>query len=219
MPSQEKPDSMPSESERSASMMSPAELAEHRAALPVDKEREALLPCPFCGGEPIEQVYEKPAHTFANLPDYPGAWSVECPRCEFQLFSHESKVAARGKWAARASVVQEPQVQQAPEGWQLVPKVPTDAMLKAGEQGVDDCFSGPYSGKDTPFERSVEACYRAMLKAAPALAAAPAAEQPKREAHDAEARYDESKDGGDLDWYMKVKDFAARIRTKLKETT
>lgn len=60
-----------------------------------------LLPCPFCGIDPTPVRYEPHKHSITMLPDYPGAWSIECFICEVRIFSHESEQDAALKWNRR----------------------------------------------------------------------------------------------------------------------
>lgn len=69
--------------------------------------RLALLPCPFCGSEPITDHIEPHKHHIAKLPDYPGSHSIECVKCEFRIFSHESLYDASKKWNTRVPVTDE----------------------------------------------------------------------------------------------------------------
>jgi Lar family restriction alleviation protein len=60
-----------------------------------------LLPCPFCGGEPV--AYEIPPHThkFATfMPDHPGSFVIECS-CGIGLI-HENKDTVIAAWNRRA---------------------------------------------------------------------------------------------------------------------
>jgi len=66
-------------------------------------ERE-LLPCPFCGNDPIEDRIEPHKHFLVDMPDYPGAWSIECVHCEYQIFDHESREFAVKKWNCRVDL-------------------------------------------------------------------------------------------------------------------
>jgi hypothetical protein len=60
--------------------------------------QQALKPCPFCGTEPLESRIEPHKQHIAMMPDYPGAWCIECPKCEFQLFDHDSSENVAGAW-------------------------------------------------------------------------------------------------------------------------
>lgn len=65
-----------------------------------------LKPCPFCGGQPTQERIEPHKHQFAFLPDYPGAWIINCETCEFRLFSHESIADVGSKWNRRTEEAQ-----------------------------------------------------------------------------------------------------------------
>lgn len=60
-----------------------------------------LLPCPFCGTAPVEDRIEPHKHYIAQMPDYPGSWSIECVKCEFRIFDHEARENAVRKWNTR----------------------------------------------------------------------------------------------------------------------
>lgn len=63
--------------------------------------RLELLPCPFCGSKPERVYYEPHSHPISGMPTFPGAYSVECLRCEFQIFDHESESVADTRWNTR----------------------------------------------------------------------------------------------------------------------
>jgi Lar family restriction alleviation protein len=73
---------------------------------------EQLKPCPFCGGEPLESRIEPHKHHIVMMPDYPGAWCVECPKCEFQLFDHDTQANVVAAWNRRATPAQTPMHEQ-----------------------------------------------------------------------------------------------------------
>lgn len=64
-----------------------------------------LLPCPFCGGEPLLQ--EHPAHSHSlqigdwKMPDHPGSWTVECCACNCGMINN-SLDALTKDWNTRA---------------------------------------------------------------------------------------------------------------------
>lgn len=64
-------------------------------------ELHELLPCPFCGGDPVLQVHEPHKHALATfMPDHPGSATVECA-CEVGMIDVTAeKVVA--KWNRRA---------------------------------------------------------------------------------------------------------------------
>jgi Lar family restriction alleviation protein len=65
-------------------------------------EAEELLPCPFCGAEPMEKRIQPHKHHLVQMPNYPGAWSVECVKCEVRVFDHNNRANAVAKWNRRA---------------------------------------------------------------------------------------------------------------------
>ena len=67
-----------------------------------DTKQGELKPCPFCGGMPIEDRIEPHKHSLSWMPDYPGSWSVECPKCEFRLFDHDSRENVIAAWNRRS---------------------------------------------------------------------------------------------------------------------
>jgi Lar family restriction alleviation protein len=61
---------------------------------PAPVSQEALLPCPFCGGEAREAVVYADSVTI---------FTVECSLCEAERASDESAAEARGFWNTRAT--------------------------------------------------------------------------------------------------------------------
>lgn len=60
------------------------------------------------------------------------------------------------------------QPQAAPEGWRLVPVQPTDEMLTQAEENTPKFLHGdPWYGAEEISSEQAEACYKAMLAAAP----------------------------------------------------
>ncbi len=56
--------------------------------MPTDQhpERPKPLPCPFCGGEPVDYEIEAHKHHFATwMPDHPGSWWIECMICDIHM--------------------------------------------------------------------------------------------------------------------------------------
>jgi Lar family restriction alleviation protein len=54
-----------------------------------------LLPCPFCGQEPILQEQPAHTHTLATfMPDHLGSWTVECCDCGMIKDTREAVIAA-----------------------------------------------------------------------------------------------------------------------------
>ncbi|CAI2133227.1 restriction alleviation protein, Lar family [Serratia marcescens] len=60
-----------------------------------------LKTCPFCGGKPSRERIEPHTHPISFMPDYPGAWIINCDACEFRMFSHESIADVERKWNQR----------------------------------------------------------------------------------------------------------------------
>jgi Lar family restriction alleviation protein len=111
-------------------------------------EADELLPCPFCGAEPVEKRIQPHKHHLVQMPNYPGAWSVECAKCEVRVFDHNNRANAVAKWNRRV-----------PADGVVVPMEPTEAMIVAGSMKVTtDIENGPACLYDV---------YKAMLSAAP----------------------------------------------------
>lgn len=70
-----------------------------------DEQKVQLLPCPFCGSEPIEDRIEPHKHYLSMMPDYPGSWSIECTKCEFRLFDHDSHDNVVKAWNTRQAAL------------------------------------------------------------------------------------------------------------------
>lgn len=117
-------------------------------------EREALLPCPFCEGDPMSNPVESMFHTFR----------IVCPHCEMCGPERMTASEAIAAWQGRAALSTQPQ--QA--GWKMVPVEPSTEMLAAIETPREfkfevashDCNVG------IPAEVAAE-IYAAMLAAAP----------------------------------------------------
>lgn len=109
-------------------------------------DREELLPCAHCGG-------------LANMVSgAPGCHFVICTVCKMST-DDRSYDAAVSRWNRRTSPVGgwEPA-----EGFVLVPREPTDAMIEAGLESLADSTGEPTAHID----RDPLLCYRAMLHAA-----------------------------------------------------
>lgn len=68
---------------------------------------EALLPCPFCGGEPMFESIEAHTHHIAVfMPDYPGACIVSCEQCCVAIMceGEASKDDVYARWNARTAL-------------------------------------------------------------------------------------------------------------------
>ena len=60
-----------------------------------------LLECPFCGSEPLESRIEPHKHHIVAMPDYPGAWVIECVKCDYHMIDHDSEDAVIERWNTR----------------------------------------------------------------------------------------------------------------------
>lgn len=60
----------------------------------------ALLPCPFCGAEPLLVEHPAHKHLFVDLPDSAGSWTIECFSCSCGMI-HETKAEAVESWNRR----------------------------------------------------------------------------------------------------------------------
>lgn len=60
----------------------------------ITKERETLLPCPFCGNPDVD---------FAQMPQRRGWLTVQCGRCESSGPWRTEEAAAVASWNARAT--------------------------------------------------------------------------------------------------------------------
>ena len=47
-----------------------------------DAPKPELLPCPFCGADPMLNEIAPHKHYFVDFPDHEGSAVVECPACE-----------------------------------------------------------------------------------------------------------------------------------------
>ncbi|MGV3986226.1 Lar family restriction alleviation protein [Citrobacter portucalensis] len=110
-------------------------------------DENGLLPCPLCGGG-AEFDYDDD-----NLN-----W-ISCSVCGISTDTvYHTDIDARDKlrevWNSRASMLQAGNSPVTPDGWQLVPKEPTEAMNKAGWAAINE-------------HDAINPTYRAMLAAAP----------------------------------------------------
>lgn len=106
---------------------------------------EKLLPCPFCGGEPVK--------TLRKYNPFAKCVTPECISTKLPLIKldHQPDIDEWNRRAAQPS---------APDGWKLVPMEPTREMVLAGKRTI--------KGADTTFEGILTAAaYSSMLAAAP----------------------------------------------------
>lgn len=65
-----------------------------------------LLPCPFCGAEPISHGIEPHKHLIAfagfTMPDHKGSHVIECARCECGMIGDNKQEVATA-WNRRAA--------------------------------------------------------------------------------------------------------------------
>ena len=92
---------------------------------------EALLPCPFCGGDNIQRADNA----------YGAFWTIcdECGACTGEAGIH-SQAEADERWNRRPSQ-SEQSAAPVPAEWQLVPKQPTEAMIDAVDKREDNLWS------------------------------------------------------------------------------
>ena len=117
------------------------------AAFGAKLDENGLLPCPLCGGG-AEFDYDDD-----NLN-----W-ISCSACGISTDTvYHTDIDARDKlrevWNRRAAMLQAGNSPATPDGWQLVPKEPTEAMNKAGWAAMNE-------------HDAINPIYRAMLAAAP----------------------------------------------------
>ncbi|CAM7641850.1 DUF551 domain-containing protein [Citrobacter portucalensis] len=117
------------------------------AAFGAKLDENGLLPCPLCGGG-AEFDYDDD-----NLN-----W-ISCSACGISTDTvYHTDIDARDKlrevWNRRTAMFQAGNSPATPDGWQLVPKEPTEAMNKAGWAAMNE-------------HDAINPTYRAMLAAAP----------------------------------------------------
>lgn len=118
-------------------------------ALVVLDSANELRPCPFCGGKAHQLTIEQD-----NDPHF-GGDVITCTACGAS--SHVEfgfKENLKSAWNSRATMLQAGNYPVTPDGWQLVPKEPTQAMNKAGWDAMNEYDA-------------INPTYRAMLAAAP----------------------------------------------------
>lgn len=99
---------------------------------PIAGEREAMLPCPFCG---CADIFIEPDERGSGgqwvAPIHVGCMACKCEQCE------DEEAEAIAAWNRRAALLEPVE-----EGWVMVPKEPTEAMLDAACDVADVEFYG-----------------------------------------------------------------------------
>lgn len=84
-----------------------------------DKEREAFLPCPHCGEQPLDHAIEPHQHTMSfggvKMPDHTGSHVVECS-CGAGMID-ETREAVLARWNRRAALATQPPAVQGEPVW------------------------------------------------------------------------------------------------------
>jgi hypothetical protein len=123
----------------------------------VKAQDDGLMPCPFCGS-PAEHYPD------GEEEGYDVMCSSTTKDCRFNVFGSSTREEAEALWNRRAALAsQASKGAGVPEGWQLVPKEPTLAMV--------DAYNGTPSGIGGSPAHALHV-WESMLSAAPSPAQA-----------------------------------------------
>ncbi|HGI8195258.1 TPA: Lar family restriction alleviation protein [Citrobacter freundii] len=129
--------------------LAPSDSQGRQRAPVVPNSENGLMPCPFCGGKAHQLTIEQD-----DDPHF-GGDVITCTEC--WASSHVEfgfKENLKSAWNSRTAMLQAGNSPVIQDGWQLVPKEPTEAMNKAGWAAMNE-------------HDAINPTYRAMLAAAP----------------------------------------------------